>query len=75
MPFTHRNTNPNVIAVGMGSERPLAPMSESVAVPAGRNDVGLDVAAAVLSCLQMFRSALKVARGNSGNRGTATPDR
>jgi hypothetical protein len=63
MPFTHRNTSSNVIAVSMGSERPLAPMSVSVAVPAGRNDVGLDVTAAVLFCLQMFCSALKVARG------------
>lgn len=63
MPFAYGNTHPNVIAVGMGSEGPLAPMSASVAVLASRNDVGLDVPAAVLSCLQMFRSALIVVRG------------
>jgi len=50
-------------AVGMRGQRPLPPMTASIAVPAGGNDVGPGVTAAVLSCLQMFRSALKVACG------------
>ena len=61
-------------AVGMRSQRPLPPMTASVAVPAGGNDVGPGVTAAVLSCMQVFRSALKVPRGRKpraqfGRRG------
>lgn len=47
----------------MGSEWSFAPMPASIAVPAGRDDVGFYVTTAILPCQQMFRSALIVVRG------------